>query len=109
MSASHTPRQAYLAWIEDRIEDHKETLNRDELLQLGDEAVRALFASPDGQYPLTEILLRDAVDTLLFHRLGLPSYRQWRRMCQNDTEGRPLESTEAAEAGAADELKGNVA
>jgi hypothetical protein len=109
MSASHTPRQAYLAWIEDRIEDHKETLNRDELLQLGDEAVRLLFDSPDGQYPLTEILLRDAVDALLFHRLALPTYRQWRRMCQKDTGARPLESTAGAEEDGVDQPKGNVA
>jgi len=81
-----SPRQQYLDWIEDRIEDYKAALQRDELLQLADDAVKELFESEDGQYPLTEILLRDAVDALIFRRLALPTYRQWLRMCQNDTD-----------------------
>lgn len=93
-----SPRRLYLAWIEDQIEEHKAGLRRDELLALADEAVHQLFDAEDGQYPLTEILLRDAVDSLIFRRLKLPSYRQWQRMCQNDTPERPPEST-AAEAG----------
>jgi len=87
------PRHRYLLWVEDQIEEFKASLTREELLQLADEAVQQLFDSPDGQYPLTEILLRDAVDALLFRRLGLPSYRQWLRSCRNDTQGCPPEST----------------
>ena len=79
------PRQQYMAWVEDQIEEFKAGLTREELLNLAEEAVHCLFASPDGQYPLTEILLCDAVDALLFARLDLPDFRHWRRACQNDT------------------------
>lgn len=88
-----SPHQQYVDWIEDRIEEFKNSLTRDELMQLADEAVDNLFGTEDGQYPLTEILLRDAVDSLIFHRLKLPTYRQWLKTCQSDTESRPLERT----------------
>ncbi|HSH44216.1 MAG TPA: hypothetical protein VK966_00035, partial [Longimicrobiales bacterium] len=57
-----SPRQRYARWVEDRIEDFKTGLTRDELMSLADEAVNSLYHSDDEQYPLTEILLRDAVD-----------------------------------------------
>lgn len=87
------PRQRYQAWIEEQLEDYKAALTRDELLALADQAVAQLFASPDGQYPLTEMLLCDAVDALLLERLGLPDFRQWRRLCRNDTQVCPPEET----------------
>lgn len=87
------PRQLYQAWIEEQLEDFKAALTRDELLGLADEAVAGLFASPDGQYPLTEMLLCDAVDALLLRRLNLPDFRQWQRLCRNDTRNRPLDET----------------
>jgi hypothetical protein len=78
MTAPHAPsRQRYLAWVEDQIEEYKSGLSRDELMTVADEAVQQLFDSPDDQIPLTELLLRDAVDMLLFRRLKLPTYRQW--------------------------------
>lgn len=80
-----SPRQRYLDWIEEQIEEYKASLTREELLLLADEAVQQLFAAHDGQYPLTEILLRDAVDALLFQRLRLPSWRVWLRAYQKDT------------------------
>jgi hypothetical protein len=83
------PRQLYNAWVEEQIEDYKTGLTRDELLSLADEAVQQLFESPDGQYPLTEILLCDVVDALLFRRLGLPDYKQWSKQCRSDTRKRP--------------------
>jgi hypothetical protein len=89
------PRQLYQAWIEEQIEDFKTALTREELLSLADEAVQNLFESPDGQYPLTEILLCDAVDALLFRRLGLPDYKQWAKQCRSDTAKRPRRSTPA--------------
>ena len=70
------PRREYQAWVEEQIEEFKTALTRDELLDLAEQAVEDLFTSPDGQYPLTEILLCDAVDTLLFKRLNLPDYKQ---------------------------------
>lgn len=94
MNAPRSPRQEYLDWVEDRIEDYKSALTREELLTLADQAVDDLFHTDDGQYPLTEILLRDAVDGLIFHRLGLPGYRRWLRTCRSDTDDRPLEGTD---------------
>lgn len=88
------PRQQYLAWVDDQIEEHKAALTRDELLDLAEEAVRRIQDSPDGQFALTEILLRDAVDALLIDRLGIPDFRQWRRMCRSDTSGRHLVGTD---------------
>lgn len=88
-----TPRQRYQAWIEEQLEDYKAGLTRDELLDLAEVAVQQLFDAPDGQYPLTEILLCDAVDRLLLSRLNLPPYRQWHRTCQNDTPDRPDNET----------------
>lgn len=72
-----SPRQRYLDWIEDQVEEHKASLTREELLALADDAVEQLFAAHDGQYPLTEILLRDAVDALILERLRLPTFRRW--------------------------------
>ncbi len=88
------PRQLYLAWVEEQIEDYKATLTRDELMQIADAAVQQLFETPDEQYPLTEILLRDAVDALLFKRLKLPSFRQWLR--QRGAAGGPTGASGAA-------------
>jgi len=87
------PRQQYQAWVEDQLDEFKAGLTRDELLDIAEEAVRQLYDSPDGQYPLTEILLRDAVDALLFARLDLPDYGQWRRSYRNDTPKRPRKGT----------------
>lgn len=88
-----SPRQQYVQWVEDRIEEHKAALTREELLSLADDAVDGLYDTDDGQYPLTEILLRDAVDALIFRRLRLPSYRQWLKAYRSDTESRPLQGT----------------
>lgn len=96
MDAPLSPRQAYAQWVEDRIEDYKAALTRDELLSLADVAVDGLFDADDGQYPLTEILLRDAVDALIFRHLHLPTYRQWLRSYQNDTAARPPQGTDGA-------------
>jgi len=94
MTAPKTaPRQLYQAWVEEQLEDYKASLTRDELLGLADQAVAELYDSPDGQYPLTELLLCDAVDRLLVKRLGLPDFRQWQRVCRSDTRTRPQEVT----------------
>jgi len=91
-------RRLYQAWIEEQIEDFKAGLTRDELMEIADEALLTLERAPDGQYPLTEILLCDAVDSLLFDRLDLPTYRQWRRSCRNDTLKRPQTETAGEDA-----------
>jgi len=87
-------RPAYNAWVEDQIEEYKSALTRDELLDLAEVAVQRITQSPDGQYALTEILLRDAVDALILQRLRLPGFRQWRRSCLSDTSGRSLQGTD---------------
>jgi len=88
-----SPRQRYTDWIQDRIEDYKAGLTRDELLSLADRAVADLFDADQDQYPLTEILLRDAVDALIFRTLSLPGYRKWLKTCQTDTDDRPQNET----------------
>jgi hypothetical protein len=90
---SESPRQQYQAWIEEQLEDYKAGLTREELLDLAEVAVQQLFDAPDGQYPLTEMLLCDSVDRLLLARLNLPTFRQWQRACRNDTDDRPLNET----------------
>ena len=94
MSTAYTPpRQVYQAWVEEQIEEYKTALTREELLDLAEQAVEDLFTSPDGQYPLTEILLRDAVDMLLFKRMNLPDYKHWLKLCRSDTSMRHLLET----------------
>ena len=88
-----SPRQRYNDWVQDRIEEHKAGLTRDELLSLADRAVSDLFDAGNAQYPLTEILLRDAVDALIFDTLSLPGYRKWLKTCQSDTTTRPQNKT----------------
>jgi hypothetical protein len=90
------PRLRYLEWVEEQIEDYKCSIRREELLELADEAVTHLIDAPDGQYALTEILVCDAVDRLIFQRLQLPNFKKWQRLYQNDTEGRPLSGTDPA-------------
>lgn len=74
---SGSSRRAYLEWVEEQVEDFKESISRSELLQLADEVVRELMVSPRGQYQLTELLLSEAVDRRIIRMLGLPSYRVW--------------------------------
>lgn len=94
MATPRSPRQQYAAWVDERIEDFKASLARDELLAIAEKAVDGLFDTEDEQYPLTEILLRDAVDALIFRELRLPSYGQWLRTCRSDTPTCPPEWTE---------------
>lgn len=62
-----------------RIEEYKNALAREELLEIGDEAVRELEANAGGQYLLTEVLLLEHVDRLIARRLRLPSFPRWRQ------------------------------
>ncbi len=71
-------RQEYHEFILQRIEEYKDTLPREELLVIGDEAVRELEASAQDQYLLTEVLLLEHVDRIIARRLRLPSFGRWR-------------------------------
>ena len=72
-------KQEYQEFLLDRIEEYKNTVSREELLRLGDEAVRELEANTQDQYLLTEVLLLEHVDRLIARRLRLPSFQRWRQ------------------------------
>ncbi|HKW10030.1 MAG TPA: hypothetical protein VJO33_06600 [Gemmatimonadaceae bacterium] len=67
----------YELFVEEEIENYKESIPRSALLSIGDEAVAVLSEQP--QLALTELLLCEEVDRLIFRRLRLPSYQAWRR------------------------------
>jgi hypothetical protein len=72
-------KQEYQEFILQRLEEYKNTVAREELLQIGDEAVRELQASAQDQYLLTEVLLLEHVDRIIARRLRLPSFPRWKQ------------------------------
>lgn len=72
-------KQEYEEFMLQRIEEYKNALAREELLEIGDEAVRELEGNAGGQYLLTEVLLLEHVDRLIARRLRLPSFPRWRQ------------------------------
>ncbi|HEV8148983.1 MAG TPA: hypothetical protein VGP61_02230 [Gemmatimonadales bacterium] len=74
-----SPKQRYHEYLMQRIEDYKNSLPREELLRLGNDAVSELQDATEGQYFLTEVLAQDAVDRLITKRLRLPLFARWRR------------------------------
>lgn len=70
-------RYEYELYVEEEIENYKESIPRNALLSIGDEAVAVLTAQP--QLALTELVLAEEVDRLIFRRLRLPTYQTWRR------------------------------
>lgn len=72
-------KQEYEEFMLQRIEEYKNALTREALLQIGDEAVRELEANAAGQYLLTEVLLLEHVDRVIARRLRLPSFPRWNR------------------------------
>lgn len=70
-------KHEYELFVEQEIENYKESVPRSVLLGIGDEAVSALAAQ--AQFALTELLLCDEVDRIIFKRLRLPGYDTWRR------------------------------
>lgn len=75
--SSRSLRDAYLEWVEEQVEEYKDSVPRSELLRLADEVVRELETSRGGQYQLTELLLCDAVDGRIVKLLRLPGFRRW--------------------------------
>jgi hypothetical protein len=71
-------KQQYQEYVLQRIEGYKNSIPREDLLRLGDEAVSELNATSEGQFVLTEVLMLDCVDRLIIKRLSLKSYRKWR-------------------------------
>ena len=72
-------KQEYQEFLLQRIEEYKNILARQQLLEIGDEAVRELEESAAGQYLLTEVLLLEHVDRIIARRLRLPSFPRWRQ------------------------------
>jgi hypothetical protein len=70
-------RHEYELYVEQEIENYKESIPRSAILAIGDEAAAKLAAEP--QFVLTEVLLLEEVDRIIFRRLRLPKYDTWRR------------------------------
>ena len=75
--SSTSLRRLYLAWVEEQIEEFKDSIPRSELLCLADEVVVNLDVNRRGQYQLTELLLVEEVDRAIFRKLKLPRYAVW--------------------------------
>jgi hypothetical protein len=75
----YSDKQHYQEYILQRIEGYKNSIGRDELLRLGDEAASELQATAEGQFVLTEVLMLESVDRLIMKRLSLRPYRRWRQ------------------------------
>lgn len=74
---SRSLKHEYELFVEREIENYKESVPRSVLLSIGDDAVRLLAG--EQQFALTELLLCDEVDKIIFKRLRLPSHATWRR------------------------------
>ena len=74
----YSDKQHYHEYILQRIEGFKNSIGRDELMRLGDEAASELQATSEGQFVLTEVLMLETVDRLIMKRLALRPYRRWR-------------------------------
>ena len=75
----YSDKQHYQEYILQRIEGYKNSIGRDELLRLCDEAASELQATSEGQFVLTEVLMLESVDRLITKRLSLRPYRRWRQ------------------------------
>ena len=74
----YSDKQHYHEYILQRIEGFKNSIGRDELMRLGDEAATELQTTSEGQFVLTEVLMLETVDRLIMKRLALRPYRRWR-------------------------------
>ena len=70
-------RHEYELFIEQEIENYKESIPRSAILAIGDEAAATIASEP--QFALTELLLLEEVDKIIAKRLRLPKYDTWRR------------------------------
>ena len=75
----YSDKQHYQEYILQRIEGYKNSICRDELLRLGDEAAAELQTAAEEQFLLTEVLMLESVDRLIMKRLSLRPYNRWRR------------------------------
>ncbi len=71
-------KQRYHEYKLQRIEDYKNSLAREDLLRLGNEAATEIEDATTGQYFLTEVVMTDTVDKMIEKRLRIPSFAKWR-------------------------------
>jgi hypothetical protein len=71
-------KQRYHEYKLQRIEDYKNSIAREELLRLGNDALSELQDATSGQYILFEVLVEETVDKLIVKRLRIPSFTRWR-------------------------------
>jgi hypothetical protein len=76
-SSPRSLKHEYDLFVENEIDDYKESISRTALLKIGDEAVAVLYAQL--QFGMTELLLCDEVDRIIRKRIGVPTYPTWRR------------------------------
>jgi len=74
----YSDKQHYHEYILQRIEGFKNSIGREELMRLGDEAASELQTTSEDQFVLTEVLMLETVDRLIMKRLALRPYRRWR-------------------------------
>ena len=78
--AQHSPRSLkheYEVYVENEIENYKESVSRSAILKIGDEAAAVLRAGE--QFSMDEILLWAEVDRIIRKRLRIPAYDTWRK------------------------------
>lgn len=67
----------YDCYVEQEIENYKDSIPRSAILRIGDEAVSSIRSSE--QILLGEMMLCTEVDRIIRKRIRLPSYATWRR------------------------------
>jgi tellurite resistance protein TehB len=70
-------KHEYELYVENEIENYKESVSRSAILKIGDEAAAALRAGE--QFAMNELLLWAEVDRIIRKRLRIPAYETWRR------------------------------
>ncbi len=78
--AQQNPRSLkheYELYVENEIENYKESVSRSAILKIGDEAAASLRSGE--QFAMDELLLWAEVDRIIRKRLRIPGYDTWRR------------------------------
>jgi hypothetical protein len=105
-------RRAYLEWVEEQVEEFKDSIPRAQLLDIAEQVVNGLRVTQGGQYQLTELLLCNAVDRYLVRMLKLPGYRAWCAQRRAEAPGAvviPFREITAAASSASEDAPERVA
>jgi hypothetical protein len=70
-------KHEYELYVENEIENYKESVSRSAILKIGDEAAASLRAGE--QFAMDELLLWAEVDRIIRKRIPIPAYATWRR------------------------------